>query len=126
MPRYEYKVVPAPTRGLKGRGIRGAEAKFANAIETLMNDLGADGWEYQRADTLPMEERAGITGTETSFKNMLVFRRAKSAEADQFQPRLLPSPLAVETKDEATEEPVIHTALAMRASTLAPKDVAAE
>ena len=66
MPRYEYKVVPAPTRGLKGKGIRGAEAKFANAIQTLMNDLGADGWEYLRADTLPLEERAGLPGTETS------------------------------------------------------------
>ena len=126
MPRYEYKVVPAPTRGLKGKGIRGSEAKFANAIQTLMNDLGADGWEYLRADTLSLEERAGLTGTETSYKNMLVFRREKSSEMDLFQPKLLPSPLAVETEDEASNRPVIHTALAKRAEALAPKDVAAE
>ena len=29
MPRYEYKVVPAPTKGIKGKGVRGAEAKFS-------------------------------------------------------------------------------------------------
>lgn len=76
MPHYEYKVVPAPTRGVKAKGVKGTQARFAHALETVMNDLGAQGWEYQRTDTLPVEERQGLRGTTSTFQNMLVFRRA--------------------------------------------------
>jgi hypothetical protein len=72
---YEYKVVPAPKKGLRGKGIKGTDAKFANALMHVMNTLGADGWEYQRTDTLPCEERRGLTGKTTVFQNLLVFRR---------------------------------------------------
>ncbi len=76
---YEYKVVPAPVRGLKAKGVKTPEDRFANALETAMNDLAADGWEYLRADTLPSEQREGIMGKATVYQNMLVFRRAKVA-----------------------------------------------
>lgn len=79
---FEYKVVPAPQRGLKARGIKGTPARFANALETVMNDMGAQGWEYQRTDTLPVEERQGLTGKTTTFQNMLVFRRAIAPQED--------------------------------------------
>ncbi len=72
---YEYKVVPAPKRGLKSRGVRGTEARFANALEKIMNDHAQSGWEYQRADTLPAEEREGLMGRATVYQNLLVFRR---------------------------------------------------
>ncbi|MEM9248312.1 MAG: DUF4177 domain-containing protein [Pseudomonadota bacterium] len=75
MTRYEYKVVPAPTSGLKTKGVKSSEARFANALETLMNTLGNDGWIYVRADTLPCEERSGLTGRVTKYQNMLVFQR---------------------------------------------------
>ena len=81
MPMYEYKVVPAPKKGLKGKGIKGAEDRFANALMTTMNELGAEGWEYQRSDTLPCEERSGLRGRSTTFQNMLVFRREVLIEA---------------------------------------------
>jgi len=82
MTGFEYKVVPAPMRGLKGKGIKGTPARFANALQTVMNEHGADGWEYQRTDTLPVEERQGLTGKTTSFQNMLVFRRALVVEVE--------------------------------------------
>ncbi|HHI70348.1 MAG TPA: DUF4177 domain-containing protein [Rhodobacteraceae bacterium] len=75
MPTYEFKVVPAPKKGLKGKGVKGTEGKFANALMQIMNELGKDGWEYLRADTLPCEERSGMMGKSTTFLNMLVFRR---------------------------------------------------
>ena len=75
MQRYEFKVIPAPRRGEKLRGLKTTEDRFALALTTVMNDLGRDGWDYVRADTLPVEERVGFTGTKTSFQNMLVFRR---------------------------------------------------
>lgn len=73
--RYEYKVVPAPAKGQKARGVKTAEGRFALSVEQLLNQLGADGWEYQRADMLPSEERAGLTGSTTNWRNLLIFRR---------------------------------------------------
>ena len=75
MPQYEYKVVPAPKKPGKIRGVKGTDNRFAHHLTGLMNEYGADGWEYQRTDTLPCEERKGLTGTTTTFQNMLVFRR---------------------------------------------------
>jgi hypothetical protein len=76
MTRYEFRVIPAPKRGLKARGVGSAtEARFAHALETAMNEMGRDGWDYIRTDTLPCEERQGLTGRVTAYHNMLVFRR---------------------------------------------------
>ena len=81
MLRFEYKVIPAPRRGEKARGVKTTEDRFALALTLLMNDLGAEGWEYVRADALPCEERVGLTGTKTTFQNVLVFRRVAAASA---------------------------------------------
>jgi hypothetical protein len=72
---YEYWVVPAPRKGEKGRGLKSAEERFAFALTNLMNMMADEGWEYQRADALPCDERSGLTGTKTTFHNVLVFRR---------------------------------------------------
>ncbi|WP_306116494.1 MULTISPECIES: DUF4177 domain-containing protein [unclassified Roseovarius] len=84
MIRYEYKVIPAPAKGLKAPGVKGAEARFAHALEQRMNEFAADGWEYLRADILPSEERQGLTSTQTVYRSVLVFRReiAPEMEAD--------------------------------------------
>ena len=81
MKRFEFKVVPAPRRGEKARGVKSTEERFALALTSLMNKLGADGWDYVRSDVLPCDERVGLTGSKTSFQNMLVFRRPIEAEA---------------------------------------------
>lgn len=79
MQLYEYKVVPAPLRAEKVRGAKTTSERFAAALMAVMNDLGRDGWEYLRADTLPCEERSGLTGRSTAFHHMLVFRRGRDA-----------------------------------------------
>lgn len=86
MQRFEYKVIPAPKRGEKARGVKTTEDRFALALTHLMNDLGADGWDYVRADALPCEERAGLTGTKTTFQNMLVFRRVIGSDVAEDRP----------------------------------------
>lgn len=110
MTQYEYKVVAAPTRGLKAKGVKTPEARFSNALEVLMNDLATEGWEYQRAETLPSLERAGLTSTTTTWRNVLVFRRQKNIkpELDRAEPPLLSAPLpdATETRQpEAFSKP---------------------
>jgi hypothetical protein len=91
MQRFEYKVIPAPKRGEKARGVKTTEDRFAYTLTQLMNQLGAEGWDYVRADALPCDERVGLTGTRTTYQNMLVFRRAiaKAAEEDRPLTRLL-------------------------------------
>ena len=79
MERYEYKVVPAPEKAPKIRGLQGP-ARFAHTMESLMNDMGRDGWSYIRADTLPVEERSGFTSRQTHYRNMLIFQRKVAAE----------------------------------------------
>lgn len=126
MQAFEYKVVPAPKRGLKGKGIKGSEARFANALQIMMNELGAEGWEYQRADTLPVEERQGLTGRTTSFQHMLVFRRplvAEDMQADDAQDAEEAPALIEDKTDEKAEDRVAETlALATPAAEMATDD----
>lgn len=102
MPDFEYKVVPAPTKGEKAKGVKTAESRFAYALENLMNTMAADGWEYQRADMLPSEERQGLTGSTTNWRNMLIFRREKPGSLTAFQPRVVKTP--AEPEEPAEEE----------------------
>ena len=55
MAAYEYMVIPAPTKGVKAKGIKTVEGRFALALQDVMNKMGVDGWEYQRAETLPSD-----------------------------------------------------------------------
>lgn len=80
MQAFEYRVVPAPMRGDKERGLKTGAERFAHALGQLMNQMAQDGWEYWRAETLPAEERQGLTSKTTVFHNLLVFRRALDAE----------------------------------------------
>jgi hypothetical protein len=104
MQEFEYKVVPAPRRGEKARGVKTTADRFALAITQLMNRMAAEGWEYLRADTLPCEERVGLTGRTTSFQNLLVFRRAVVAAA---RPVVAPAATAM-----AAAEPALPRAVA--------------
>ncbi|SDE17736.1 DUF4177 domain-containing protein [Ruegeria marina] len=98
MIRYEYKVVPAPARGTKAKGVKTPEGRFALSVESLLNEMGAEGWEYQRAELLPSEERTGLTGSVTNWRNVLVFRRARAEGAV--------APVAVpQARPEAMAEP---------------------
>ncbi|MBK0328679.1 DUF4177 domain-containing protein [Rhodobacteraceae bacterium F11138] len=92
MPRYEYKVVPAPAKGQKSKTVKTPEGRFALSIEEVLNEMAASGWEYQRAELLPSEERTGLTGSTTNWRNMLIFRRALDEDAAAFPPQVIDSP----------------------------------
>lgn len=82
MTQYIYRVVPAPAKGEKSSGVKGAEARFARGLETAINAQAREGWEYLRAEILPSQERQGLTGTRTVQRSVLVFRRpARTADA---------------------------------------------
>jgi outer membrane biosynthesis protein TonB len=72
---HEYKVIPAPIKGRKARGIRKPEDKFAFAVQETMNEMAQLGWEFVRSETLPNTERTGLTRRTTTERSLLVFRR---------------------------------------------------
>jgi len=96
MQRHEYKVIPAPRRGTKSREAKTNEDRFALTLSNLMNDLGRDGWEYVRSETLPTEERAGIMKTRVVEQTMLIFRRTLDK----------PAMLAATLTDVAAPKPI--------------------
>ncbi|MCP5086036.1 MAG: DUF4177 domain-containing protein [Rhodobacteraceae bacterium] len=82
MQTYEYKVIPAPNRPKRFKGVKGNAARFAEVLAESMNDLAKDGWEYVRSDSMPVEEKAGLLkGRTENYHTVLVFRRAKGEAA---------------------------------------------
>lgn len=96
MQQFEFKVIPAPRRAEKARGLKTTADRFAQTLSQVMNDLAREGWEYLRADTLPCEERTGLTGKSTSYQTMLIFRRAVSAKVAEPVASLPPVQMPVE------------------------------
>ncbi len=92
MQRYEYKVIPAPQKGTKTKGVKTVEGRFAASVEQVLNQMAQDGWEYQRAELLPSEERSGLTKSTTNWRNVLVFRRMIAAA-------VVPTPSPTETPE---------------------------
>ena len=79
MSSFEYTAVPAPIRSEKAKAAKTPAERYALTLTDAINQMAADGWEYLRAETLPSEERSGLTGRTTLFHNLLIFRRPKAA-----------------------------------------------
>ncbi|MBK5945944.1 hypothetical protein CCR83_05620 [Rhodobacter veldkampii DSM 11550] len=87
MTAYDYKVIPAPPRAEKARGLKTAEDRHAHTLTLALNEMARDGWEYLRADVLPIEERSGLTSRSTVYHTLLVFRRPACAAVADPAPR---------------------------------------
>jgi hypothetical protein len=83
-------------KGRRGSGVKGAEGRFANALEILFNEMAAEGWTYERAETLPSISRQGMfrRSVET-YSNILVFSRPTS-EIIEIEPKIEETPLPEE------------------------------
>ncbi|MFO1209913.1 MAG: DUF4177 domain-containing protein [Amaricoccus sp.] len=80
MTQYDYKVVPAPRRAKKIRGIKGTEELFAHTLTDAINEVARQGWEYVRAEHLPAEgPRGWFRSAAAGEQTVLVFRRARDA-----------------------------------------------
>lgn len=78
MSDFEYKVIPAPRRAEKAKGVRGNEARFAHTVTNKINTLASEGWEYFRAESLPVDEKASLMGKSVErYQSLLIFRREK-------------------------------------------------
>ncbi|MBM9594627.1 DUF4177 domain-containing protein [Roseitranquillus sediminis] len=80
--RSEYKVVPAPHRHRRIKGVKGVESRFAMTVEELINENATEGWEYVRADRLPCEHRSWLR-RRVEEHTLLIFRRTREDEPRQ-------------------------------------------
>ena len=89
MSYFDYKVVPAPQRVKKVRGVTGAADLFALTLTDAINEVARQGWEYVRAETMVAEAPGGfLRKAAASEQTMLVFRRPR----EQLSPRLAAAP----------------------------------
>lgn len=109
MTAYEYTVLPAPDRGEKAKGAKTPADRFALALTEELNRMGADGWEYVRAETLPTEERSGLTSRTTVYHNVLVFRRVIEPAAAVTSAAPFSRPMRA-TATEAQAQPAVASA----------------
>ncbi|AHM05590.1 hypothetical protein roselon_03332 [Roseibacterium elongatum DSM 19469] len=107
MPYFEYKVVPAPDKTPRVRGLKGAD-RFAYTLEAILGDMGAEGWEYVRADRFEDTERRGLglTAKSTVTRCVLIFRREVFYEDEASDPPAQEAPADVPEPDtEVVTEP---------------------
>ncbi|MBY0136222.1 DUF4177 domain-containing protein [Paracoccus yeei] len=111
MSSYEYIAIPAPARGEKTRGAKTGIDRFAATLTDTLNRMAGDGWDYVRAETLPAEERSGLTSRTTVYHNLLIFRRSLAAAQPMPNPvRAAPEPAPVPVPEPApTPEPAENT-----------------
>lgn len=110
MQRFEYRALPAPKKGKKAKGVRGSAGRFAHGVTEALNEMAAEGWDYVRSDTMPSEERSGLTSKTTVFQTVMIFRRPLLEGAE-------PEPLSAEdynafaddTAEDRPEPPLTAT-----------------
>jgi hypothetical protein len=114
---FEYKVIPAPVRIEKIRGLKTTAERFAHVLTEAMNAEAEGGWEYVRAESLPCEERKGFFGrTRNSTETLLVFRRAIDWEDAPLAET--PEPVAARASEPAAprREPIFRPDALSRAT----------
>jgi len=120
--RYEYKVVPAPKKTKTFKGVRSHEDQFACVIAETMNIMAAEDWEYLRAESLPCEEKTGLTSRVESYQSVLVFRR-KIVNGEKFFDTLPKKQLEHhEIKEDKTEHEVVFPAANRAAAVVQPEN----
>lgn len=76
---YEYKVVPAPQRAAKAKGLKTTAERFANTLAESINAEAAGGWQFVRSETLPCEERSRLGASRISQQVVMIFARPLGA-----------------------------------------------
>lgn len=81
MDRYEFTVIPAPSRLRRLAGAR-AEESYAMALGEILSEMGSAGWDFAGAERLPCRIGRWPFGGRRRERHVLVFRRNKVARAE--------------------------------------------
>ncbi|MHA1127696.1 MAG: DUF4177 domain-containing protein [Alphaproteobacteria bacterium] len=83
MSKFEYKVITAPRKAERIKGVRNGDDRFAHTITNTINTLAEEGWEYLRAESLPVDEKTSMMGKVVEkYLSLLVFHREKAVEQE--------------------------------------------
>lgn len=124
MTGYTYKTVAAPRRLKRVKGVKGQDALLSHSVAELIAAEAAQGWEYLRADTFPVEEKGGMFSKPVvTERALLVFRKpvavqqARPAAAEHVQQtpqpavppahQPAPQPAGAQTAHQPTRTPTI-------------------
>lgn len=125
MGKYEYKVLPTPRRAKRAKGVKGEPARFAHALTDVMNLEAAEGWEFFKSETLPMESKSGMfKGLTETFQSVLIFRRSLEDD-DQGEILSVIPPIAVR-EPEVTPPKEIEPPVSSKDSTMKAVDEVVE
>jgi hypothetical protein len=76
---YEYRVIPAPKRLKRIKGVSSMPELFAAMLTDAINAEARQGWEYVRSESLAAEEPAGwLRRAAMVEETMMIFRRERS------------------------------------------------
>tara|TARA_R110002124_G_scaffold176026_1_gene343920 strand:- start:12754 stop:13350 length:597 start_codon:yes stop_codon:yes gene_type:complete len=78
-PMYEYKVVPAPVRADKVKGLKSTADRFAHTLAEQINAQASGGWQFERTETMTCEVRKGLGGLKTITHTVMIFSRLLGA-----------------------------------------------
>ena len=123
MSYFDYKVVPAPRRAKRSRGVNDPDELLALTLTEAINEHARQGWEYVRAELLAAEAPGRLFRRAKPVDcTLLVFRRPR----ETLGPKLaVEGTGASDTGTSARAEPVLEpvagiTAEASPASPLRP------
>lgn len=81
---YEYKAVGAPEKCRRRKGCKTGSDRAAAEMDEIIKAEAVNGWEYQRTDLFPVEEKSGWLGRPREVhRAILVFRRLISDTPDR-------------------------------------------
>lgn len=103
MSYYDYKVIPAPKRAKKVKGISGSADLFALTLTEAINEVSRQGWEYYCSESLSISTPGGwFRPSVTEEQTVLVFRKPR----EHLSPRLAAAPIeAAEPRTRGAETP---------------------
>ena len=108
---YEYRVVPAPRRLRKIKGVRSTSELFATTLTDAINAEARQGWEYVRTESMAAEGPSGwLRRGRMVEETMMIFRRLRRStpqmrSAADAEPLLARTPAG---RDKAPEPAVPH------------------
>ncbi|MFQ8431166.1 hypothetical protein [Amaricoccus sp. W119] len=105
MSYYDYKIVPAPKKAKKVKGVSSAAELFALTLTDAINEHARQGWEYYGSEELAIETPGGwFRRARTEEHTVLVFRRSR----EHLSPRVageMPREAPLAAPREAPREP---------------------
>lgn len=76
MERFEYKLVATPCESEKYQGLTKADDAFAQTLGDGMNELGREGWQFMRTESVTEKRRGLFFIKKQRERNYMVYRRA--------------------------------------------------